>query len=145
MAGGAATGHPEAAQPLLVDFLVMEYLEGETLADRLAREGPLTTDDAVRHASEIASALVKAHQWKIVHRDLKPTNVMLTESGAKVLDFGIATRVADAALETATGHDLARRRAWDCRAALRSCLRSESIRVSTCYATTRALTRCSSG
>ena len=85
-----------------IDFLVMEYLEGDTLADRLAREGPLPTDDAVRYASEIASALDKAHQWKIVHRDLKPTNVMLTDSGAKVLDFGIATRMADVALETAT-------------------------------------------
>ena len=85
-----------------IDFLVMEYLEGETLADRLAREGLLTTDDAARYASHIASALDKAHQWKIVHRDLKPGNVMLTESGAKVLDFGIAARVADAELETAT-------------------------------------------
>ena len=48
----------------------MEYLEGEALVDRLAREGPLTTDDAVRYASEIASALDKAHEWKIIHRDL---------------------------------------------------------------------------
>ena len=83
-------------------FLVMEHLEGETLSDRLERQGPLTTEDAVRYASEIASALDKAHQWKIIHRDLKPSNVMLTEAGAKVLDFGIATREADPALETVT-------------------------------------------
>jgi serine/threonine protein kinase len=83
-------------------FLVMEHLEGETLSDRLAREGALTTEDAVRYGSQIASALEKAHQWKIIHRDLKPSNVMLTESGAKVLDFGIATREADPALETVT-------------------------------------------
>ena len=83
-------------------FLVMEHLEGETLGDRLVREGPLPTEDAVRFACEIASALDKAHQWKIIHRDLKPSNVMLTETGAKVLDFGIATRVADPELETVT-------------------------------------------
>ncbi len=83
-------------------FLVMEHLEGETLADRLGREGPPAIEDAVRYASEIASALDKAHQWKIIHRDLKPANVMLTESGAKVLDFGIATREVDPELETVT-------------------------------------------
>ena len=85
-----------------VSFLVMEHLEGETLGDRLLREGPLPTEDAVRFACEIASALDKAHEWKIIHRDLKPSNVMLTETGAKVLDFGIATRVADPELETVT-------------------------------------------
>ena len=66
-------------------FLVMEHLEGETLGDRLVREGPLPTEDAVRFACEIASALDKAHQWKIIHRDLKPSNVMLTETGARAL------------------------------------------------------------
>ena len=83
-------------------FLVMEHLERETLADRLEREGPPAIEDAVRCASEIASALDKAHQWKIIHRDLKPANVMLTETGAKVLDFGIATREIDPELETVT-------------------------------------------
>ena len=85
-----------------VSFLVMEHLEGETLAERLARVGPLTTEDAARCATEIASALDKAHTRKIIHRDLKPSNVMLTESGAKVLDFGIATRDADPELATVT-------------------------------------------
>jgi Tol biopolymer transport system component/predicted Ser/Thr protein kinase len=75
------------------DFLVMEYLEGETLADRLAR-GPLPLDQTLRHGIEIADALDKAHREGIVHRDLKPGNVMLTKSGVKLLDFGLAKAVA---------------------------------------------------
>jgi eukaryotic-like serine/threonine-protein kinase len=71
------------------EFLVMEYLEGETLADRLAK-GPLPTDQSVRYGIEIADALDKAHRQGIVHRDLKPGNVMLTKSGVKLLDFGLA-------------------------------------------------------
>ncbi len=71
------------------DYLVMEHLEGETLADRLAR-GPLPTAQVLRHGIEIADALDKAHRQGIVHRDLKPGNVMLTKSGAKLLDFGLA-------------------------------------------------------
>lgn len=71
------------------DFLVMEYLEGETLAERLNR-GRLSVDEALRHAMSIASALDRAHRKGIVHRDLKPGNVMLTASGAKLLDFGLA-------------------------------------------------------
>ena len=71
------------------DFLVMEYLEGETLAHRLAK-GPLPLDQALRTASEIADALDKAHRQGVVHRDLKPGNIMLTKSGAKLLDFGLA-------------------------------------------------------
>jgi Tol biopolymer transport system component/predicted Ser/Thr protein kinase len=71
------------------DFLVMEYLEGETLAARIARK-PLTTDEVLKIAIEIADALEKAHRAGIVHRDLKPGNVMLTRSGAKLLDFGLA-------------------------------------------------------
>jgi eukaryotic-like serine/threonine-protein kinase len=70
-------------------FLVMEYLEGGTLADRLAK-GPLPVDQALKIAIEIASALDKAHRAGIVHRDLKPGNIMLTKSGAKLLDFGLA-------------------------------------------------------
>ena len=81
-------------------FLVMEYVEGETLADRLRRDGPLALDDAVRYATEIADALEAAHQQGIVHRDLKPGNVMLTRSGSKVLDFGIASHVVDASADT---------------------------------------------
>src|SRR5438093_869772 len=69
------------------NYLVMELLEGETLADRLLR-GPLPTDQLLRIAIEIADALDKAHRRGIVHRDLKPANVMLTRRGAKLLAFG---------------------------------------------------------
>jgi Tol biopolymer transport system component/predicted Ser/Thr protein kinase len=72
-----------------VDFLVMEYLEGETLAARLARK-PLTPDETLHIAVEVADALDKAHRSGIVHRDLKPGNVMLTKAGTKLLDFGLA-------------------------------------------------------
>ena len=70
-------------------FLVMQFLEGETLASRLSH-GPLPIDQALRSAIEIAGALDRAHRAGIVHRDLKPANVMLTKSGAKLLDFGLA-------------------------------------------------------
>ena len=72
-----------------IEYLVMEYLEGETLAARIAK-GPLSTAELLRYASQIADALDKAHRQGIVHRDLKPANVMLTKSGAKLLDFGLA-------------------------------------------------------
>ena len=71
------------------DFLVMEYLEGESLHDRLKR-GALPPDQLLKIAIEIADALDKAHRAGIVHRDLKPGNVMLTKAGAKLLDFGLA-------------------------------------------------------
>ena len=71
------------------DFLVMQYLEGETLADRLTK-GPLSVDRALAAAIDIAAALAAAHKAGIVHRDLKPANVMVTKSGVKVLDFGLA-------------------------------------------------------
>ena len=71
------------------DFLVMELIDGESLADRL-QKGPLPLDLVLRHGTEIASALDAAHRQGIVHRDLKPGNVMLTKSGAKLLDFGLA-------------------------------------------------------
>lgn len=70
-------------------FLVMEYLEGATLADRLAK-GALPVDQGLTIAIAIASALDKAHRAGIVHRDLKPGNIMLTKGGAKLLDFGLA-------------------------------------------------------
>ena len=72
-----------------VDFLVMEHIEGETLAERL-QKGPLPVEEALQQAIEIADALDKAHRQGVVHRDLKPGNIMLTKAGAKLLDFGLA-------------------------------------------------------
>ena len=71
------------------EFLIMEYLEGETLSDRLGK-GALPLEQTLRYGIEIADALDKAHRQGIVHRDLKPGNVMLTKSGAKLMDFGLA-------------------------------------------------------
>ena len=79
-----------------IHFLVMEYLEGETLAQRLDK-GPLPLDQVLRYAIEIADALDKAHRQGVTHRDLKPGNIMLTKVGAKLLDFGLAKLRADAA------------------------------------------------
>ncbi|HEX4949022.1 MAG TPA: protein kinase, partial [Blastocatellia bacterium] len=72
-----------------IDYLVMEYLEGESLAQRLEK-GALPLEQTLRYATQIAAALAKAHRAGIVHRDLKPGNVMLTKAGAKLLDFGLA-------------------------------------------------------
>jgi len=72
-----------------IDYLVMEYIEGESLADRLAK-GSLPVDHALGYAIQVADALDKAHRARLVHRDLKPANIMLTKSGAKLLDFGLA-------------------------------------------------------
>jgi Tol biopolymer transport system component/predicted Ser/Thr protein kinase len=71
------------------DYLVMEYLEGETLAERL-KKGPLPIAQVLQYAIEISDALDKAHRKGITHRDLKPGNIMLTKSGTKLLDFGLA-------------------------------------------------------
>jgi len=71
------------------DYLVMEYLEGETLADRL-RKGPLSLDQVLKYGIDICEGLENAHRTGVVHRDLKPGNVMLTKSGAKLMDFGLA-------------------------------------------------------
>jgi eukaryotic-like serine/threonine-protein kinase len=96
------------------EYLVMEYLEGETLSDRLLK-GALPFEQVLRYGIEIADALDKAHRQGIAHRDLKPGNVMLTKSGVKLLDFGLAKAVAPAAarsgasltaLPTQTGRDL---------------------------------------
>jgi serine/threonine protein kinase len=75
------------------DFLVMELLEGESLSDRLSK-GPLPLETALKTAIEIAGALDRAHRAGIVHRDLKPGNIMLTKTGAKLLDFGLAKTAA---------------------------------------------------
>src|SRR5215470_3264956 len=72
-----------------IDYLVMEYIEGESLAHRLSK-GSLPLNQALSYAIQVADALDKAHRAGIVHRDLKPANIMLTRSGAKLLDFGLA-------------------------------------------------------
>ena len=77
-------GHQEG-----IDFLVMEYLDGETLSNRLKR-GPLPPDQALQYAIQITDALETAHSNGVIHRDLKPGNIMLTKTGAKLLDFGLA-------------------------------------------------------
>ncbi|MBM0240573.1 serine/threonine protein kinase, partial [Micromonospora sp. ATA32] len=82
-------GEATLAGGVVVPYLVMELVEGRNLADRLTA-GPLAWPDAVRMAGQIAAALAAAHRIGVVHRDIKPGNVMLTETGAKVLDFGIA-------------------------------------------------------
>ena len=79
-----------------VDYLVMELLDGETLADRISR-GPLPVSQALTYGVQIADGLAKAHGHGFVHRDLKPANVMLTRSGAKLLDFGLAKLRVDGA------------------------------------------------
>jgi serine/threonine protein kinase len=72
-----------------VDYLVMEFLEGETLADRLLK-GPLPPERVLKYGIEICEGLEKAHRGGVTHRDLKPGNIMLTKSGAKLMDFGLA-------------------------------------------------------
>ena len=79
-------------------YLVMEYLEGETLAARLEK-GAIPLDQALKCATEISDALDKAHQQGMIHRDVKPGNIMLTKSGAKLLDFGLAKRNPIRAIE----------------------------------------------
>src|SRR5256885_7290983 len=72
-----------------IDYLVMEHLEGETLAARL-KKGPLPADQVLQYAVQITDALDTAHKHGAIHRDLKPGNIMLTKTGAKLLDFGLA-------------------------------------------------------
>jgi serine/threonine protein kinase len=83
-------------------FIVMEFVEGETLSDVLVKEGPFTAQRAVRIASDICDVLAEAHRLGIVHRDLKPSNIMLNERGVCVLDFGVAKVLATSADATAT-------------------------------------------
>jgi Tol biopolymer transport system component len=78
-----------------ITFIVMEHLEGDSLADRLDK-GPLPIEQVPRYGAQIADALDRAHRAGIVHRDLKPGNVMLTKSGAKLLDFGLAKQTLEA-------------------------------------------------
>ena len=90
-----------------VEYLVLEFLEGETLAERIQR-GPLTIAEVLRFGSQIASALACAHRAGIVHRDLKPANVMITKSGAKLLDFGVARSAPALASPTAEDETVAK-------------------------------------
>jgi len=90
-------GHQDGA-----DYLVMECVEGETLTKRLEK-GPLPFDQALQYGAQIAAALDKAHRSGVVHRDLKPANIMLTKSGVKLLDFGLAKPISEA---FATGQTL---------------------------------------
>ena len=87
------------------DYLVMEFLEGESLADRLGR-GALPNDQVLRYGIEIADALDKAHRQGIVHRDLKPGNVMITKTGVKLLDFGLAKPLSTAGARPVSGASL---------------------------------------
>jgi serine/threonine protein kinase/Tol biopolymer transport system component len=82
-----------------LDFIVMECLEGESLCSRLSK-GPLPLDQALKYGAQIARGLSSAHRSGIIHRDLKPGNIMLTKSGAKILDFGIAKAAPPIATDT---------------------------------------------
>ena len=123
---------PTGAGPPIY-FLVMEFLEGETLADRLAHvassKDPALRIDALLHLGiQIADALDKAHRKGIVHRDLKPGNIMLTRAGAKLLDFGLARRPSRS---KEVGRRPQRHLCVRCRSA-RDGDRSESIRREEC-------------
>ena len=76
-----------------MNYLVMEFLQGETLADRLIK-GPLPLEQALKYGIEICEGLEKAHRSGVLHRDLKPGNIMLTKAGAKLMDFGLAKAVS---------------------------------------------------
>jgi eukaryotic-like serine/threonine-protein kinase len=99
----SALNHPHICQLYDIgsqdgtEYLVMEFVEGETLADRLAK-AVFSPQEVLRYGSQVADALDKAHQQGIVHRDLKPGNIMLTKSGVKVLDFGLAKQVQPSAM-----------------------------------------------
>ncbi len=90
----AALNHPHICtlHDVGPNYLVMELLEGETLFARM-RQGPLPLEDAVRFGTQIADALAEAHAHGTTHRDLKPGNIMLTRTGVKVLDFGLAKQL----------------------------------------------------
>jgi len=106
----AALNHPHVCTLYDIgpDYLVLEYIEGETLAECL-RRGPIELERATKIGIEVASALSAAHRLGIIHRDLKPANIMLTDAGTKLLDFGIAkvrgTEGAQTATVATTGHE----------------------------------------
>jgi len=111
----AALNHPHICTLYDVgpDYLVMELVEGETLAARLKR-GTLSLEHTVEYGAQIASALAAAHARGIVHRDLKPANVMLTKSGVKLLDFGTSRRtvIQSRSRSRPSGSESARPRIW---------------------------------
>jgi serine/threonine protein kinase/Tol biopolymer transport system component len=106
----SALGHPnictlfDVGHQDGIDFLVMEYLEGETLAHRL-NKGALPLDLVFKWGAQIAEALESAHRQGILHRDLKPANIMITKTGAKLMDFGLAKSagIAQSAVTSASG------------------------------------------
>ena len=107
----AGLSHPNIATVFAIEeaedqaFIAMEFVDGETLADRIER-GPLKVDDAIDIAIQIASGLQAAHEQQIVHRDIKPSNIMLTSRGhIKIMDFGLA-KVSQASMLTQTGSTL---------------------------------------
>ena len=79
-----------------IDYLVMEHLEGQTLAERLSK-GPLPLDQVLKYGAEICDGLERAHRSGVVHRDVKPGNIMLTKTGAKLMDFGLAKQAVASA------------------------------------------------
>ncbi|MGH7535454.1 MAG: protein kinase domain-containing protein, partial [Gemmatimonadales bacterium] len=81
-------------------YFVMPYVEGESLRDRLRREGPLTIDVALRITRAVAAALAYAHRNNVIHRDIKPENILLQEGEAVVADFGVATAICAASSES---------------------------------------------
>jgi serine/threonine protein kinase/Tol biopolymer transport system component len=89
-------GHQDGA-----DYLVMEFIDGESLSQRLSK-GPLPTEQLLKAGVQISEALDAAHRHGIIHRDLKPGNIMLTKSGAKLLDFGLAKPIAPLKVTAAT-------------------------------------------
>ena len=95
-----------------IPFLVMEYLHGETVAARL-RHGPFIVSETIEIGSQVADALAAVHRSNLIHRDLKPTNIMLTATGAKLLDFGLAKINTNALLHEAATATLRRRFASD--------------------------------
>jgi len=107
---GSAPRPDAAAGDAAIRYLVMELLEGETLAERLKR-GPIAFDLSIAIAIDIGDALAAAHRAGIVHRDLKPANVMLTKSGAKLLDFGLAKALESGTAAAPAGATFATREA----------------------------------
>jgi formylglycine-generating enzyme required for sulfatase activity/tRNA A-37 threonylcarbamoyl transferase component Bud32/dienelactone hydrolase len=89
------------SRPVTLLYYVMPFVDGETLRERLSREGKLPAEDAVRILRDVLDALAYAHRLGIVHRDIKPENVMLTGRHALVMDFGVAKAAGDAAAERA--------------------------------------------